>query len=302
MQTIPEIVVQLVHIEGPLKGEILEFSENEILIGRHPQCHLLFPPELDIISRKHARIVREGNRFKLIDHSTNGTYVNGKRVQESFLKNGDVLMLADGGPKVSFLTQITERPQARDMPRPHPQARVQPSRPRSAPIQTRKPPDSQSQESPVSTKELLMDANQAPLVIQYGPTLRSFKKLPVTIGRSSHCDVMLNYPAILDMHAEIFFSQNQYWIKDLTGQNRVSVNGAPLHHPVPLTAATRISLSPQGPTFQFLEGGRLAEIEEANAAISESGSAPPDNRASTENKASKPPSGSGGIIKKFFKS
>ena len=38
MVNIPEIVVQLVHIQGPLKGEIQEFSCNDIAIGR------LFPP------------------------------------------------------------------------------------------------------------------------------------------------------------------------------------------------------------------------------------------------------------------
>jgi len=302
MQRLPDIVVQLVHIEGPLKGEILEFSENEILIGRHPQCHLLFPRDLDIISRKHARIVREGNRFKLIDQSTNGTYVNGKRVQESYLKNGDVLMVADGGPKVSFLTKITESPQAVDMPPPSPKAQIQPSRPKPAPIPAKKPPDAQPQPSPSSAKEPLVETKQVPLDIQYGPTLRRFKKLPVTIGKSSHCDVMMNYPAILDLHAQIFFSQNQYWIKDLTGQNRMSVNGAPLQQPVPLTAESLVSLSPQGPTFRFLEGGRLVEIEEANVPNSETSSPPLDNEAAGQKKAVKPHQGSGGIIKKFFKS
>ncbi len=108
MKRPPVIVVQLIHIQGPLKGEIQDFSESAILIGRLPSCHLRFPNDLAYISRKHAEIVREGNQFKLIDHSANGTFVNGKKVKETYLKDGDVLTFSEGGPKVSFLTQMKE--------------------------------------------------------------------------------------------------------------------------------------------------------------------------------------------------
>jgi pSer/pThr/pTyr-binding forkhead associated (FHA) protein len=301
MQKVPVIVVQLVHIEGPLKGEILEFSEDEILIGRHPDCHLSFPRDLDIISRKHARIVREGNRFKIVDQSTNGTYVNGKPVQESYLKIGDVLMIADGGPKVSFLTKIMESDPTADMPQASQPAPI--VRPQSAHehVPVAKPSNAISPPPSPSTKELLIEKTQVPLVIQYGPTLRSFKKLPVTIGKSSHCDVIMNYPAIHDLHAEIFFSRNQYWIKDLTGQNRVLVDGTALQQPVPLAVESRIALSPQGPTFRFLAGGRLAEIEDAQVPPPEISSPPPDNPTTTEKNAVNPPKGAGGIFKKIFK-
>ena len=110
MKKAPTIIIQLVHIQGPLKGEIQEFSDNEVSIGRHPSCHVCFPKDLAIISRKHAHIVREGNRFKLIDQSTNGTYLNGTKITEAILKDGDILLFADGGPKVSFLTKLGESP------------------------------------------------------------------------------------------------------------------------------------------------------------------------------------------------
>ena len=91
MATIPQISIQLVHIQGPLKGEIQTFDDAEIRIGRHPDCQVRFPKDLVTLSRHHARIVREGNRFKLIDMSTNGSYVNGQRVSEAYLKDGDVI-------------------------------------------------------------------------------------------------------------------------------------------------------------------------------------------------------------------
>jgi pSer/pThr/pTyr-binding forkhead associated (FHA) protein len=118
MTTIPYITVQLIHIQGSLKGEIQELSDSEILIGRHPDCQVRFSRDEVTLSRIHARIVREGNRFKVVDQSTNGTYVNGVRVPDAYLKDGDVIMFAEGGPKVSFLTRTSTVPPVDATPAP----------------------------------------------------------------------------------------------------------------------------------------------------------------------------------------
>ena len=102
----PQIVVQLIHIAGPMKGEIQNFTESVITIGRHPSCKMRLPADLTVVSRQHAEIVREGNQFRLIDHSANGTFVNGKRASDVLLKSGDVLEFSEQGPKVSFLAEI----------------------------------------------------------------------------------------------------------------------------------------------------------------------------------------------------
>ena len=84
----------------------------------------------------------------------------------------------------------------------------------------------------------------------------------MAIGRSPQSDFVLEHPAVLDRHAQIFFHQNQYWIKDLTGQRSVLINGRPIDVQAPLTTEDELALSPQGPLFRFLGGGRLAEVEE----------------------------------------
>jgi pSer/pThr/pTyr-binding forkhead associated (FHA) protein len=243
----PTIVVQLVHIEGPLKGKIQDFLDSEISIGRHPSCQVQFPKDLAIISRKHALITREGNRFKFSDQSANGTFLNGKRVTEAYLKSGDVLIFAEGGPKVSFLTRIEESAQALEKLQSEPVEKIKPT----------PPPAEPAPEARVSIQKV-----QVPLVIQYGPTLRSFKELPVMIGKNPDCDFSLEHPGILDRHAQLFFNQDQYWVKDLTGQNMVLINTAPVDVQAPLNPDDLLSLSPKGPTFRFLGGGRLAEHEE----------------------------------------
>jgi len=256
MTTIPTIVVQLVHIDGPLKGEIQEFFDQEISMGRLPTCQVQFPKDFTMISRNHARIVREGNRFKLVDQSANGTFVNGKRVTEAYLKSGDVLILAEGGPKVSFLTRVEEG-------RAQPQA-VTPS---GAPAETgiaptQQPPAQQIQPEPATPAHVSIQKVQVPLVVQYGPTLRSFRELPVTIGKNPDCDLSLEHPQILDKHARIFFDQGEYWVNDMTGRNLILIDGQQINVQAVLHPNSTLSLSPKGPTFRFLGGGRLAEFEE----------------------------------------
>jgi len=256
MSTQTTIVVQLVHIDGPLKGEIQEFLDPEISMGRHPSCQVLFPKDLAIISRQHARIIREGNRFKLVDQSANGTFVNGKRVKEVYLKSGDVLIFAQGGPKVSFLTRVEEG-------RVQPQAVTPSSTPAEAGIApAQQPPAQQIQPERDSPSHVSIQKVQIPLVIQYGPTLRSFKELPVTIGRNASCDLSLDHPQILDKHAQFFFDQGQYWVKDLTGQNMILIDGQRINVQAPLHPNSTLSLSLKGPAFRFLGGGRLAESDE----------------------------------------
>lgn len=251
----PTIIVQLVHIEGPLKGTIQEFLDSEITIGRNPSCHVQFPKDLAIISRNHARIVREGNRFKLIDASTNGTLVNGKWINEAFLKPGDVLIFAEGGPKVSFLTKIMDS----TAPPSHVDRLQTPVTPKTESPQEIPPehhfpkPDA----GPASSIQKV----RVPLVIQYGPTLQSFRELPVTVGKNAGCDFTVDHPKIMDQHAQFFYDRDQYWVKDLTGRNLVSIDGNPVGTQSPLSPNCLISFCPGGPTFRFLGGGRLAEHE-----------------------------------------
>ena len=256
----PTIIVTIVHIEGPLKGEIQEFSDDEIRIGRNLGYQVQFPRDVLIVSRDHARIIRDGNRFKLVNHSENMTYLNGKPVgpdEEAFLKSGDWLMFAQGGPKVSFLTKIDESRPAAAPVRP-----VENERP--APVTDDAPTPRMRMEPPqVPAPEKMpppAQPSQAPLVIRYGPMLKRFNSLPVTIGNADACDFRIQHAGISDEHIQIYFSQGQYCVKDLTGRQTVRVNDRPVAGEEVLNPDDRMELSSQGPVFRFLAGGRLDEI------------------------------------------
>jgi pSer/pThr/pTyr-binding forkhead associated (FHA) protein len=277
-----------------MKGEIQEFSEPEISIGRQPSCHVQFPKDLATISREHARIVREGNRFKLIDQSANGTFLNGTRVKEAFLKDGDVLIFTEGGPKVSFLTEIVDAQDKAELPP------VERSTTQKPPYRPEQPLASATEPEPVPPEEIPIGKAQVPLIIQYGPTLRSFKELPVTIGKNPKSDFILDHPAILDRHAQFYFSQDQYWVKDLTGKGLVMINGRSIPLKAPLHPENRLSFGSQGPSFRFLGGGRLAEIEEAAPQKSVRQTPGPKEPAAQVNQSATAPKRAGAIIKKLF--
>ena len=71
------------------------------VIGRREDCDLRIP--LGEVSRKHCRLVRDGDSLRLEDlGSSNGTYHNSQRVQEAILSPGDSIQV---GPLV-FVLQI----------------------------------------------------------------------------------------------------------------------------------------------------------------------------------------------------
>ena len=277
MPQVPNIIVQLVHIQGPLKGQIQDFSQFPVHIGRHSSCQVRFDKDLTTISRRHARIDRQGNRFRIVDASTNGTYINGKRIADVYLRDGDMITFTENGPKASFLTKI----EAGDAPVPHarstqpaqpipasPVSPTHPQMPASAPAtppalpSTPPPPPLEPGLTAGPGLEIPVISANAPLVIQFGPALQSFNLLPVTIGADPACDFVIADDILAGRHIQIFFSENEYYAKDLTERGMVSINGRPVGTQSVIAQGAELSLSHQGPRFRFLGGGRLAEIQD----------------------------------------
>ena len=291
MPQTPTITVQLVHIQGPLKGQINEFSEFPILIGRQAACQIRFNKEMKTISRQHARIECKGNRFRIIDVSTNGTYVNGKRISDVYLRDGDVITFSEKGPKASFLTKIGAG--STTVPSTHPE------------INKSKSSDSSTISSPASRltlgadQEIQVFSTDAPLVIQYGQTLQSYNLLPITIGSAPECDFVIADKMLDSQHVQIFFSDNNYYAKDLTQKGRVTINGRPVETQSVLAQGGELSLSDQGPRFRFLGDGRLAEIQERKSEPGEMTETDSASQAKNNNRSISQKTRS--IFKKIFK-
>ncbi len=69
-------------------------NKDQIVIGREVKCDLMLNNES--VSRRHAEVVRLAEGYLLRDlGSRNGTFVNGQRVQEYVLSDGDKVAIGD---------------------------------------------------------------------------------------------------------------------------------------------------------------------------------------------------------------
>ena len=93
------------HLEGSRRGDrqrIQREDEGEITFGRDPASHVTFDLKKDDeASWQHAVIQIRKGRLVLRDlGSTNGTYLNGRAIEEEELQNGDEIRFGPGGPRI----------------------------------------------------------------------------------------------------------------------------------------------------------------------------------------------------------
>ena len=84
--------MRLVRTDRQGSAGILEAEGENIILGRNPGRGITVDDAT--VSREHARIFRRGETFQVADlNSSNGTFVNGKRITRSELQAGDLLRL-----------------------------------------------------------------------------------------------------------------------------------------------------------------------------------------------------------------
>lgn len=87
-------VASLVIIHGVNLGKRFEIRNKEFIIGRSTQADV--PINEENISRKHARIYRKNKIFIIEDlSSTNGTFVNTKKIEIKELTDGDLILVGN---------------------------------------------------------------------------------------------------------------------------------------------------------------------------------------------------------------
>ena len=98
--------VALLLVRGKGQGRRFPVAGDLVTLGRGEGCDLRIP--LGEVSRKHCTLlVGAGDSLSVQDlGSSNGTHVNGRRVQEARLSAGDVLRI---GP-LTFVVQIDGAP------------------------------------------------------------------------------------------------------------------------------------------------------------------------------------------------
>lgn len=92
-------------------GECQQIIVDQIELGRDPKCQVRFDESFTTVSRRHAAIVRDGDKWKLVQLSqTNSTYLNGRKIEnEWYLQNGDEIQLSTNGPKLGFIADSGDK-------------------------------------------------------------------------------------------------------------------------------------------------------------------------------------------------
>jgi pSer/pThr/pTyr-binding forkhead associated (FHA) protein len=91
---------QYLAVEGEHETRLLALEGPITHIGRGFSCEVCLDDQR--VSRRHAIITRRQHTTRILDdRSSNGTYLNGRRISEAELHDGDVIVL--GGVILGYL-------------------------------------------------------------------------------------------------------------------------------------------------------------------------------------------------------
>jgi len=98
------------------ESRVVPIESPRFTIGRGAENSLCV--QSTVVSRSHAELIRVGANYLLRDlGSTNGSFVNGDRVTERMLNDGDTLRFGSGGPEMVFRLIETSSGAASSLPR-----------------------------------------------------------------------------------------------------------------------------------------------------------------------------------------
>lgn len=99
---------RLVMSGGNAAIQPIEFNTDVLRLGRDTNSDVILgEAEFPMVSKAHAMVFRRDGAYVVRDlGSSNGTYVNGKRIDEQVLKDGDELRLGKLGPRFVFESRV----------------------------------------------------------------------------------------------------------------------------------------------------------------------------------------------------
>lgn len=181
-------------------------------MGRKPGNDFVFQD--NVVSSFHAEIHCKGSRCALVDlQSTNGTFVNGERVEKVELNNRDKIQLGENGPVLEFRTESEESGQSEDIP----------------------------QIVPISGS---WDQGMRPISLKPGRK---------TVGRSAKSDIVAGREqgsVVSGAHLEIGYDGRKCILKDLQSTNGTFLNGSKTGA-AQLYDRDRVELGDGGPSFEI---------------------------------------------------
>jgi pSer/pThr/pTyr-binding forkhead associated (FHA) protein len=250
--------------EYVIEGAALRF-------GREAGADVVVPGNQ--VSRRHAEIVVTPRGYMLIDTSTNGSFVNGDRVQDQrILARGDVIRIgeeefrfyADPAPQAAPASVAAAPPALRGVPAEQRAAAAAPASPPPPPPAAAAPASAAHLKStgyfetpgragapspaPAASPSASATTPPAPHAAVGGSVLGRFLvrsgvlkgqrllvKVPiVNIGRAEYCDLVIPDDSVSSQHAKLTRREGVWVLTDLDSTNGTLVDGERIQGEVPL--------------------------------------------------------------------
>lgn len=183
-------------LRGPEPGLEIELLKETITIGRGRKNDVIIQD--NEVSREHSRMVRVLDDYEIHDlNSTNGTFVNGQRIDGSgwLLNSGAIVEMGDS---ITFEYVASELATS--------------------------PPDLESNDQNSLTPSYLI-VQQAS---RPKPELYRLDRVSLSIGRDMNNDIILNEPEVSRHHLRLLLTEHGYTIEDLNTMNGTFINDEPL--------------------------------------------------------------------------
>ncbi|HXF43419.1 MAG TPA: FHA domain-containing protein [Pyrinomonadaceae bacterium] len=192
-------------------------NKDSVSLGRDSHCDIVFNASAAMVSRRHAEIRRQVDKYLIIDNNSfNGTLVNGQRITSPLeLLDGDKIQLGMGGPILLF---ESERHKASE------------DGPRSLFKQQMRSASQMADSGPKtivfthSTGEIYpqQEEAQAQLVMK----VPFPGKGVLNVGREPNNEIQLDGLQISKYHARFILQQGRAAVEDLGSTNGTFVAGA----------------------------------------------------------------------------
>ena len=93
------ITLTLLHPLQPVPVQSWTFKEEpQIRIGRSTNNEVVLYSA--VVSRHHVEIRKAGREWEVVNLGANGTYIDGKRIEQTLASDGMVMRLESSGPKI----------------------------------------------------------------------------------------------------------------------------------------------------------------------------------------------------------
>lgn len=208
-------------------------------IGRDPECNVEFDHES--VSRKHAAllILPSGQILMRDLGSANGTFVNGRRLGEMDLGDGDEIRIGDA---VLHLRRKAAAQAKAETPKPvEPKSGAAGGAAVAATVVGSRldTPDAPDEAPAVPKLELELEGKKVEL-----------REGTVRIGRATDCAIVIDDDALVSRHhAEVEVSGSLVMLRDLDSSNGTRVNGEVISRAQPLNDGDRIGIGGKEVSF-----------------------------------------------------